>query len=205
MSSANGMTYAVKFAAGAAERVAVLDFMDSEVSKDAAGNRTPRQPLKVCTLIVEANQLQQLLPGAAAESESATARRRRLKREKDQRRAKLNERHDSSLKARVVGFFLVFLVAFVLFPPDLQIMISNQLIPLIWGAWILGMNYLWTINYAAAIVPCVFFSLVYCIYYATAARKRALSKMITKVSPATPTVRRSTCRLSLSSNPNPFP
>jgi hypothetical protein len=100
LSSSEGITFKVRFASGAAERVAVMDLMDSEVSKDPNGKRSARLPLQVSSLIVEANLLHSLIPAHQDVEESAVHRRKRLKKEKDQRRNRLIAKHNTKMAER---------------------------------------------------------------------------------------------------------
>jgi hypothetical protein len=63
MSSSDDQIFKKRFAAGAAARVAVLDFKDSMDSRNPDSGRKPRQPLVVSRMIVEANRLYELVPG----------------------------------------------------------------------------------------------------------------------------------------------
>lgn len=183
LSSADGITYSVRFASGAAERVAVLDFMDSEVSKDPNGQRAPREPLRVSKLIVEANHLQSLIPGHEAEAESATARRKRLKKEKAQRQNRLIKKDNAGLKAKLINFTVTFGVLFVMLPPDIRNSIVEQIMPATWGAFVLTLTALYSIHWSAAAAPLVAFVVLYFVYSFRAAQKARLAKMATKAPP----------------------
>jgi hypothetical protein len=133
--------------AGVVDADAAVAAREAEV--EALGKRVARQPLQVSTLIIEANQLHSLLPGGEAHEESAAHRRRRLKKEKEQRRNRLVQKYNSGVTAKIWALFLGLVVLFILLPTDVQNFLVNQLVPVIWGAWVLGMSTLWGLNPAA--------------------------------------------------------
>jgi hypothetical protein len=184
--SSEGILYKVRFASGAAERVAVMDYMDAEISKnDDTGNREARTPLQVSQLIVEANHLHSLTGSSEVVEENTVHRRKRLKKEKMQRRNRLIN-GDNRFKVGLASKILLFLiVALLILPPDLQDFIIETVLPMIWGGWVLGMDWLWNQHFSAAVLPCLFFGTVYLIYYLHRSRKRRLARMATKA-PAGP-------------------
>jgi hypothetical protein len=181
--SSSGILYKVRFANGAAERVAVMDFMDAEISKDPNGDRPVRLPLQVSQLIVEANQLHSLIGNGEAVEENSVHRRKRLKKEKIQR-TNLLIHGENQYKISLVGKILLgtFVLLLVL-PADLQDFIIDVILPAIWGGWVLGMDWLWNQHYSAAVVPCLLFAGAYAIYWASQRRKRRLARMATKSPP----------------------
>ena len=183
LSSAEGLSYSVRFAGGAAERVAVMDYMDSAVSKDPAGNRDPRPPLQVSSLIVEANRLQPLCPGYEDHDESTVARRKRMKKEKEQRTNRLVEKRNLDLKGYLSALFMAMAFFLLFLPNDVQEQVIDATLPLVWGAIVLGFDFLWNLHFSAAVGPLLFFFAVYQVYNALMARKRRISSMATKAPP----------------------
>jgi hypothetical protein len=183
LSSSEGVSFSVRFAAGAAERVAVMDYLDSAISKDPAGNRSARPPLQVCSLIVEANRLQPLCPGYEDHDESAVARRKRLKKEKEQRTGRLVDKFNANLAGKLSSFLLAVAFFLVVLPPDVQGQVIDTLLPLLWGTIVLGFDFLWSLHIGAAVGPVLFFFVVYQIYSALMARKRRIASMATKAPP----------------------
>jgi len=181
--SSEGMLYKVRFASGAAERVAVMDFMDAEVSKDENGHREVRTPLQVSQLIVEANHLHSLVGSNEVVEENAVHRRKRLKKEKLQRYNVMVHGSNQQKIGFASKFLLILIVALLVMPPDIQDFIIETILPMIWGAWVLGMDWLWNQHFSAAVVPCVLLATVYAIYYARQSRKRRLARMATKAPP----------------------
>jgi len=183
--SSEGIMYKVRFASGAAERVAIMDYMDAELSKDVVGNRVVREPLQVSRLIVEANMLHSLTGAGENIQENTVRRRKRLRKEKMQRQNLVTNglnQHKVGLLAKLLLFLIV---ALLILPPDLQDFTIETVLPMIWGAWVLGMDWLWNQHFSVAVLPCLLFATVYAIYYFRRARARRLARMATKA-PAGP-------------------
>jgi hypothetical protein len=181
--SSEGILYKVRFASGAAERVAVMDYMDAEVSKDVNGDRVARTPLQVSQLIVEANHLHSLTGSSEVVEENAVHRRKRLKKEKMQRHNLMVHGSNQQKIGMASKILLVLIVALLVMPADIQDFIIETVLPMIWGGWVLGMDWLWNQHFSAAVVPCVIFFTAYVIYYALQRRKRRLARMATKSPP----------------------
>jgi hypothetical protein len=80
---------------------------------------------------------------------------------------------------------VVLVVVLIMMPADLQDYAIDTLLPMVWGAWVLGMDWLWQQDVSAAVVPSVFLFLCYVEWRLMDSRKRRLSKMATKA-PAGP-------------------
>lgn len=183
LSSNNGVLFSVKFAKGAAERVAVMDSLDAEISRDPAGIREAREPLQVSQLIVEANHLQTLIPGAGLDEESPAARRKRLRQEKIQRANRLVRRNNSGWVSKVQKYLLFFLFLLLILPMDLQDMLIETILPLFWGFFVVGLDIAATTHITAAAMPVLFFILVGTAWRFFTKRQKRIKSLATKAPP----------------------